>query len=405
MEAQLETKEVTNMQSGKLLAACVVLMTVLVLAGCGGATSPTKGGVVVDSKGVHTLQKVGGVALADYRWKDIAGNAYSTAFASTFDYGTGPQVTVNYDDAAGTLQGTVNATGLKPNFAYQIKLEGKPTKVWGTAGDDWSNERIGYLGRWWCATDVANRTDAQYAVCKALGHTVTGYLLFDFLLTDQSGNASKPFHLDSSYHVLWNTQQGAPGANDRPSQVRTLAFTDFGYGSPYPAVTTETIYPEWEPGRPTPGTAQFGAGQYKCTFLLTEESFHGWPSSPGGNWAAALRDTDLQFTVTAPTVHDLAVTAINTATSIRQKQATSVGVVVANQGTVSETTAVTLTATSGTVSPASRSVTVAPGASATASFTWTPAAKGSQKLTATAQPVTGETDTADNVRTKNVNVK
>jgi len=92
----------------------------------------------------------------------------------------------------------------------QIKLEGlgsqsaDPTELW-------SNEAIGYIGRWWNNTTNANiYSDIQYETLKGTDD-VLGYVIFDGFDTDVT---STTFALDSSYHVLWNPQSGRPGVGD-----------------------------------------------------------------------------------------------------------------------------------------------------------------------------------------------
>jgi hypothetical protein len=75
----------------------------------------------------------------DYRWLDIADQNYSSTYRTSYNY-TQANVTVNYEYSSDSLQGTLIAVNLKPNFAYQLKLVGTP----GTA----ANERIGLAGRW-----------------------------------------------------------------------------------------------------------------------------------------------------------------------------------------------------------------------------------------------------------------
>ena len=97
-------------------------------------------------------------------------------------------------------------------------------------------------------------------------------------------------------------------------------------------------------------------------------------------------------------VHDVAVTAISAPASAVQGSTVSVGVTVANQGSVSETFSVSLAATGGSVGGSSQTVILAAGASSTLSFSWntTGVAVGSYTLTATAATVVGEADTGDN---------
>ncbi len=383
-----------------LLAALVVVA----LTGCGGGgrQAPT-----VRVLQVLHLEMVPGVSANDYRWKDIAGNVYSAEFQTGFSYSGQPTVSVTLEELGTTLRGSLSAAGLKPNFAYQVKLLGKPTRAWGTAGDDWSNERIGRLGRWW-AESVGNVDDAYYDANKDR-ETISGYLVFDFILTDELGNANKQLKLDSSYHVLWNTRQRNPGGYDRPSQTRTLAFTSQGYLSPFPVATSETIYPEWESGRPSPGAAQLPNGSYRCGLLLTEESFHDAPDGvgPGGSWAYALWNTGLHFSVGTGPLPDLAVSALKAPVLVRARRPTLVTVTVSNVGTINVGTAV-LTLTDTTTNQLVGSVTIKqlqPRRWKSVSARWTPAIAGRHLLTAEVTTTAGDGNPANNARTVQVDVR
>ena len=182
------------------------------------------------------------------------------------------------------LAGTVTATGLKPNFAYQLKLEG--------SSDAWTNTTLQSIGR---------------------DSSGTGYLVFGSLVTDDSGNAVTSFATDSSFHVLYKTPSSsgtfgirAPTANDGP--VSSYSFdpdtSSSWYDVDYPAATVG-IYGMWESGRALPGTLQLPNGSYICKFVLTEESFHDntagsvWTGAPGGAWASPFKG-DITFVVPAP---------------------------------------------------------------------------------------------------------
>ncbi len=97
-----------------------------------------------------------------------------------------------------------------------------------------------------------------------------------------------------------------------------------------------------------------------------------------------------------PVAHDVAVTGVSAPGSVTQGSTVTVGVAVANQGTASETFSVTLSDGGSTIG--SSSVTLVAAGSTTVSFSWNTsgAATGAHTLTATAGPVSGETDTADN---------
>ncbi len=252
-----------------------------------------------------------------YRWCDVAGNLYSDSYRTSYRYDdTDVQVQISFEQSDSTWHGQLSATHLKPNFAYQLKLNG----ISGMA----SNERIGLAGRWWQeewdgsqwsnGQNLNNKDDgtspnpndlvyfARRDVADAtsptgLHYRYTGYLVFDYFITDENGDALLDFEANSSYHVLWNTIQTTPSSNDGPSKTASFdpdpAQTAYDYD--YPAATM-TIFGEWE--RLPVGEVYLATGNYDCQIILTEESFHGWP--PGGSftgqWAAAM-GTTIQFTI------------------------------------------------------------------------------------------------------------
>jgi len=119
---------------------------------------------------------------------------------------------VFYSKISDTFKGAVvlsNTVTPPTPQPLQIKLEGlgsmsaDPTEFW-------SNEAIGYIGRWWDNTTNANISDTLYETLKDT-HDVLGYVIFDGFDTDFT---SKTFALDSSYHVLLNPQPGRPGVGD-----------------------------------------------------------------------------------------------------------------------------------------------------------------------------------------------
>ena len=249
-----------------------------------------------------------------YRWLDMADQAYSAAYRNSYTY---PQasVTVNFDPVAATFHGTLAASNLKPNFAYQVKLVGTP-------GTD-SNERIGLVGRWWRQTwdgtawssgwnlntkgygTSPNPNDLLYFQTRDVAdatsptgklYLYSGYLLMDYFLTDAHGNASITFQANSSFHVLWKTSQLLPMTGDGP--VKTAAFDpatpDPAYDYDYPAKSV-SIFGEWE--RLPIGGVPLRPGGYSCVLILTEECFHGSGTSYVGGWAAAM-GANIAFTIT-----------------------------------------------------------------------------------------------------------
>lgn len=256
----------------------------------------------------------------DYRWRDVADQLYSENYWDDYNY-TQAIVQVDFDSVGSPFHGTLTAVNLKPNFAYQLKLVGTP----GTS----ANENIGFTGRWWQEMwDGLNwnygknlndkgdgyspsPNDLVYLDRRGIpepssptGHLYqyTGYLVFDYFITDGAGNAMVEFELDSSYHVLWKTSQRTHTDDDGPITSTTFdadnspAYFDTG-GDDY-LIQTVDIFGEWE-RRPV-GETYLQPGVYQAQIVLTEESFHESGSLPhAGNWASVM-GADIQFVITYP---------------------------------------------------------------------------------------------------------
>ena len=250
-----------------------------------------------------------------YRWMDVADQLYAVTYQDNYDY-TQADVTLDFTSGVSTLRGRLTAEGLKPNFAYQLKLVGK----WWL--DLAGNERIGLTGRWWQeewngsawvngqnlntkgdgyppspndVTYFARRDIEDPTSPTGRRYRYTAYLVFDYFITDSRGDASVAFEADDSYHVLWKTSQRAPGAQDGPVKPRTFAVAlpdpVGAYDTVYPEATVE-IFGEWE--RLPRGGVTLAAGSYAAEFILTEESFHG--GGLAGGWAAAMSG-DAEFDI------------------------------------------------------------------------------------------------------------
>ena len=232
---------------------------------------------------------------SDYRWRDIATNLYSASYQASYAYDDAA-ATVDFTQCADSaFAGHLAASSLKPNFAYQMKLVGKPEGIWGVAGDDLANERIGYAGRWWrVQPDPGNSNDQDYELHKDdTGYIYEGYLVFDFFVTDSLGGAAVDFASESSYHVLWWEHQRTRGTCDSPVEWSTVIghAADPGYDEDV-GPTVIGVYGEIE--RLCCGETILPAGTYNCRFALTEESFH--QSGEGeGNWATVLVCDTLHF--------------------------------------------------------------------------------------------------------------
>ena len=242
----------------------------------------------------------------EYRWLNVADQAYGASFRSAYDYDNA-LVSVTHASSGMTLSGTLTATNLKPDFAYQLKLLGTP-------GTD-ANERIGLTGRWWKETwnstdskwDNAgnlnqkgtgyapNPNDQNYYAWRGipdntsdtgLRYRFTGYLALDYFITDSDGNVTLGFETGSSYHVLWKTTQRTRETDDGP--LKSATFDPDTSSPAYDdnhAEATVTIYGEYE--RLPMDNVHLSPGEYACQVMLTEESFHGDGTYAGG-WAAAV---------------------------------------------------------------------------------------------------------------------
>lgn len=257
---------------------------------------------------------------AKLRWWDINNGPFDTFLnnlgqSEQFNY-TAPTlnqyVRVTYDKAPATgyFKGYVEAKGLKPNFAYQIKLAGKPVKGkrgWGAYGDDLSNDRVGYVGRWWCDSSHVTQTnydDSHYVnfyqnVSGSAVHDIYGYLFMGIFVTDEFGNANSNFNGRVSYHITRQSwQSGAKQKVAGTWNVQSLTAPYYGYGYKVDPVAVELWY-EYENNMNAtrPVIAALPAGDYNCRLMLTEETFHnnfggGTNSTAGGFWQTVLASED-----------------------------------------------------------------------------------------------------------------
>ena len=208
------------------------------------------------------------------RWRDVANHQYGTAYMGSYNYSLA-DVQITFDDEATSLQGTMTAVNLKPNFAYQFKLEG-------SGPDTPGNQALGETGRWTGASS-----------------TSLGYRLFDYFITDANGNATLSFEVNSSYRVLWHTLQKLPTSSDGPLKSTTFAVPpdpDGAYGgTAYPS-TTVGVFGQVE--HAPVGGVPLPLGEYRAFFVLTEESFHMYGGT-GGFWATVMGG-NADFTIVAP---------------------------------------------------------------------------------------------------------
>ncbi len=251
----------------------------------------------------------------NFRWMDVADQVYAVVYRQAYNYTQGV-ATVDFFPHATRFHGVFTCANLKPHFAYQVKLAGIP----GTPSNEW----IGLTGRWWQEEwngsawvngqnlnnkgdgSSPNPNDQVYFSRRDITdptsptgkkYKYTGYLVFDYFITDEFGATRLDFEQNSSYHVLWKTSQRARSGDDGP--LKTASF-DVALPDPVSAYDVDfppaavTIFGEWE--RLPIGGVTLPAGAYEADFVLTEESFHG--SGLAGGWAAAM-SVRVQFEILA----------------------------------------------------------------------------------------------------------
>lgn len=291
----------------------VALLGLIGLAGCGASGGPVATPDLTSA--TLELQAVTDTWLrATPRWRDIANAPYSAAFRSAFSYSKA-NVKLSYRRApdAPYFGAHIVARGLKPNFAYQLKLAGKPIsgpQGWGTAtsyvaassrdpnatpqnvniigspvgGDDWSNQQLGYAGRWWDDTLApSTNLDDAYFRANYPAHTIYGYLFLGDFVTDASGNANAEVGGQNSWHITWQDTQS--GQKDAFFGTFPASQTTYGYEATSPSSPVKLWY-ERERGRAQP--VKLAPGTYQCRLLVTEEAFHGEGGEDGGVWQTVL---------------------------------------------------------------------------------------------------------------------
>jgi len=246
-----------------------------------------------DEYGETNLNVVAFVGLNDRsneRFLDAGGRAFSREFVSSFSYTEperAPKVRLEYLKKAETFAGRIVARGLKPNFAYQMKLHG-------IFADRQAFERIGHLGRWRMPGYATNYSDKDYDAYPNKAE-VESYLAFDFFVTDGQGNVDKEFYADSTLHVLFNsTWQRRPAPEDgRPIMAMLTVPNGLLYSNPAAGLVVQGVYAQSEQhalgqfNRPAIGEAFLPAGRYTADVVLTEESFHTY--GDGGWWGTVMK--------------------------------------------------------------------------------------------------------------------
>ena len=110
----MNTRHIRTLGPGVVAAALILLSLAMVDSAFGTTTISLRD---IDS-GLTS-------PTGSYRWLDVADQPYLAAYQTTYNYSQAT-VEVQYDTFTGGLAGTLTATNLKPNFAYQLKLVGFP---------------------------------------------------------------------------------------------------------------------------------------------------------------------------------------------------------------------------------------------------------------------------------------
>lgn len=280
------------------------LTALVALGGCGGGS----GGPRSSPSGFRSPVTLNLVTFADPwaaslpRLWDIDDRPYDGFLAQGFSYSRA-QVELTYDAAPETpyFKGRLRASGLKPNFSYQLKLAGKPkdgARGWEQYGDDVANERIGRIGRWWDDEGQFNSTDNSFNTLyknatPASRNTIYGYQLMAIAVSDSNGEVDVAFDGSGSYHVTWQDKQLFGKDFDAGTFSIGSVSPYYGYGH---AVADKDVklWLEREPGRPA--RVALPRGHYDVRFIITEDSFHnnfGGTSSPdGGLWQTVFANED-----------------------------------------------------------------------------------------------------------------
>jgi len=198
---------------------------------------------------------------------------------------------------------------------------------------------------------------------------------------------------DSPVVIDASNEDGYPlmdpyGSPPPPSYALTITTTSGGTTNPAPGAYT------YSQGQNVPVDAMPNAG-----YGLDHWEFDGsnvGAASPIG----VLMDTDHALHAVFSPVHDIAViNVVPSKTIIGQGYSLNINVTAANQGGFTETFNVTIYAN--TTEIETREITLTSEDSTTITFTWntTGFAYGNYTISAYAEPVPGETDTADNNRT------
>lgn len=220
------------------------------------------------------------------RWMDTVGNIYSTDFARNYRY-ENAQVLIQWQERGKTLTGRLEATGLKPNFAYQVKITGDPVR------DPEGFQIIGRLGRWLAHAEGTHHTEEDVQRIGGMA-----YIFFAYIVTDADGSATLDFSLEHSWHVLWNqAHNGKPLPQSPKTSYMIDATSATLYMLPKEQPVEDVFWPEYDPvpGFPLRAKILLPPRNYRASLTLTEESFHSYDRD--GGWWATVLSLPIDFTI------------------------------------------------------------------------------------------------------------
>jgi subtilisin len=382
--------------------------------------------------GVQVVNMSLGSTSASYGFQTAIANAYNAGLVlvaaagnSGNCYGTGDSVQYPARYSQVIAVAATNSGDVRPCFSsagstVEIAAPGVSTRSTYRGGGYASGSGTSFASPHVAGTAalvIASGTTSNTAVRQRLQTTADdlgatgrdnlyGYGLVD---ADEAAGGSPP--PPPSTHDVAVTSVSAPGSATQGSTV-TVGVTVANQGTASESFTV-TLRDGGSTIGSSPVSLAAGASttvnfSWNTTGVAT--GAHTLTATAGpvsGETDTADNSRTASVTVTAPpppSTHDVAVTSVSAPGSVTQGSTVTVGVAVANQGTASESFTVTLRDGGSTIG--SSPVGLAAGASTTVNFSWntTGVATGARTLTATAGPVSGETDTADNSRTASVTV-
>lgn len=175
-------------------------------------------------QGKLTILRPAAADSGAFRWMDAADQEYSPAFINGYRYSEASVVVQSWVEQ-GLLWLRIKGRGLKPYFAYQIKLSAAPGSP--------SAEPLGLAGRWWRREWTGNEWSTGWNLNDkgdgtapnpndllyyerhdepddtsptGLNYRYEPYWVIGWFITDGQGTVDMTLCANNSYHVLWENQ-------------------------------------------------------------------------------------------------------------------------------------------------------------------------------------------------------